>query len=66
MSKEKVLALARKCDIIPYLVGESGVYFNMIEKFYHAAIEDFLKESGQCLTNDITSEACIKQAKDEA
>lgn len=73
MNQEKIIQLAKESGC--HLTLRTGVgnyeipqYYNMsnLISFYHAAIADFLKESGQYITNDASREACIKQAKAEA
>lgn len=71
MTRENIISLAKSCDC-GYtadendVLGSSLVGLAAITAFYHAAIADFLKSSGQYLTNDASREACIKQAKLEA
>lgn len=73
MNSEKIIQLAKESGC--HLTLRTGVgnykipqYYNMsnLISFYHAAIADFLKESGQYIANDASREYCIKQAKAEA
>ena len=66
-STEKIISLAKRCGAYVYKDGDA-VFDSTedIEIFYHAAIAEFLKESGQYVTNDASREAVIKQAKAEA
>ena len=72
MNREKIISLARQCNQDSIRATKNrpyGIYElteDAIVAFYHAAIADFLKSSGQYVTNDATREACIKQAKFEA
>ena len=67
MNREKIISLAKRCGAYVYKDGDA-VFDSTedIEIFYHAAIAEFLKESGQYVTNDASREAVIKQAKAEA
>ena len=65
--REKIISLAEACG--GYVYKDGDAVFDSTEdliSFYHASIADFLKSSGQYLTNDASREACIKQAKSEA
>ena len=68
--REKIISLARECSKPDMVDCYHNGYFTIdaeeLETFYHAAITNFLKSSGQYLTNDASREACIKQAKSEA
>ena len=66
MTREKIVSLAKRCGAYVYKDGDAVFNSTDIEIFYHAAIANFLKKSGQYITNDASREAVIKQAKAEA
>ena len=71
MSKEKIIALAKQAGFVSFrkvkdLEHTFECCESELEAFANAAIADFLKSSGQYLTNDASRESCIKQAKSEA
>lgn len=67
MNREDAIRMAKSAGMIVYQGAQDRVLFegnviDVLTRFADLAIENFLEQSGQYLTNDATREAAIKEA----
>ena len=58
--REKIIALAKECGIIPTFLGESGSYLFMVEAFYKAAQNEAYEKALNALDPDKYPNECDK------